>query len=383
MPERRTALPPCNFRFFFLLCLGQALLLIVVSFSFQFMVMHQMDHNYHSPYSLPMNAASNNDNPQQITNQHDTIKTNANKPIVAYTVTLTGCGKNDKRYSSSEAMGLIHQGAAVLAHSIQLAHAQSSKYDYQMYALVHPAAKECSVHLPQLGYTVLIRNTPFDKQDIRQKFLRENIDKASCCGEKEFVKLYAYTLVDHPVAVVLDLDSLVLQPLDAFFDAILQGEELTKETYDKLPIHDYGPNSNKNNNTTPILPQKIDAFYTKDYNMINAFNHENAGVQGGFLMVRPSEAVFDEYIDLVLEGNYVEGRGWGGKYGYFFGGAQIQGICAYYYAGLHPERGVELNRCRINSMVDSPFFASGSKGEGKCRDGREQCEDCRETNLAR
>ena len=38
-----------------------------------------------------------------------------------------------------------------------------------------------------------------------------------------------------------------------------------------------------------------------------------------------------EYIEIVLEGNYQDGRGWGGKYGWAFGGAQIQGICAYYY----------------------------------------------------
>ena len=40
---------------------------------------------------------------------------------------------------------------------------------------------------------------------------------------------------------------------------------------------------------------------------------------GGFLMVKPSEAVFEEYIDIILEGDYREGQGWGGKYGYFFG----------------------------------------------------------------
>ena len=298
-------------------------------------------------------------------------KLQSDKPTIAYTVTLTGCGKNDKRYSAADAMGLINQGAAVLAHSVHLAHVDS-KYNYQMYALVHPMAKECSLNLPNLGYTVLVRNTPFDKTDIRQQFLRENIDKASCCGEKEFVKLYAYTLVNHPVAVVLDLDSLVLQPLDHLFDAIIEGDKLKAETIQNIPIHD--PEKKR-------ITKRIDAFYTKDYNMINPFNHEVAGVQGGFLMVRPSEKVFEEYIDLVLEGNYIEGRGWGGKYGYFFGGAQVQGICAYYYSGLHPEEGVELNRCRINSMVDSPYFEKGSSGEGKCRDGREKCDDCRTTDV--
>ena len=78
-----------------------------------------------------------------------------------------------------------------------------------------------------------------------------------------------------------------------------------------------------------------------------------------------------------MEGNYQEGRGWGGKYGWAFGGAQIQGICAYYYGMVHPERGVELDRCKVNSMVDNPRF----EGSGRCRDGRETCDDCRATPL--
>lgn len=89
-----------------------------------------------------------------------------------------------------------------------------------------------------------------------------------------------------------------------------------------------------------------------------------------------------EYIDIILEGDYRDGQGWGGKYGYFFGGAQIQGICSYYYGEKHPEMGIELNRCRINSMVDNPYFnhEEDKTGDGRrCRDGRTSCEDCRTT----
>ena len=111
---------------------------------------------------------------------------------------------------------------------------------------------------------------------------------------------------------------------------------------------------------------------------VNPGGEKYAGVQGGFLVIRPSEAAFEEYVDIVLEGDYREGRGWGGKYGYFFGGAQIQGICSYFYGERHPENGVELNRCRINTLVDSPYFKDG-KAAGRCRDGRASCEDCRST----
>ena len=50
--------------------------------------------------------------------------------------------------------------------------------------------------------------------------------------------------------------------------------------------------------------------------------------------VMKSTFVLQEYIDIVLEGDYREGRGWGGLFGYFFGGMQIQGknyLSAYKY----------------------------------------------------
>ena len=193
--------------------------------------------------------------------------------------------------------------------------------------------------------------------------------------------------------MVLDLDSLLLRSMDVLFDALLmsannynndEGRDM-KELLRQLPIHDL---NNRADNVASLLKNgKIEAFYTKDYNMINPGGEQYAGVQGGFLMIRPDESVFAEFIDLVLQGNYIEGRGWGGKYGYFFGGAQIQGICSYYFNGLHPEKGVELNRCRVNLMVDNTRFDGGDDGkaaaaaEGKCRDGREECEDCREVDL--
>merc|ERR1712032_962293 len=91
----------------------------------------------------------------------------------------------------------------------------------------------------------------------------------------------------------------------------------------------------------------------------------------------------DGGADIVLEGDYREGRGWGGKYGYFFGGMQIQGICAYYYGEKHPDVGVELDRCRINSMIDNPRFRKDNKKKpGQCTDGREKCDDCRTTDVS-
>lgn len=56
---------------------------------------------------------------------------------------------------------------------------------------------------------------------------------------------------------------------------------------------------------------------------------------------------------------------------------------AYFYRDKHPEMGLELNRCRVNSMVDDPHFGMDDKKKpGQCRDGRTNCEDCRTTDLS-
>ena len=48
-------------------------------------------------------------------------------------------------------------------------------------------------------------------------------------------------------------------------------------------------------------------------------------------MVKPSESVFEEYVNIVLEGDYREGQGWGGKYGYFFGKSMLDFYKVYLF----------------------------------------------------
>eukprot|EP00978_Attheya_sp_CCMP212_P008839 scaffold20780_cov53-Attheya_sp.AAC.6 len=242
-----------------------------------------------------------------------------------------------------------------------------------MYAFVHPDAKPCSDVVAKLGYEVLIRDTPFRTSDIRGDHLRETMNGfSSCCGAKEYIKLYAYTLLDHPVAVHLDLDSLVLQPLDDLFDAMLVND---------------GPNDSPMKQRIPVMfdamiPDRIDAFFTKDYNLINP-GDKYPSIQGGFIVVRPNQTIFDEYIDIVLEGNFVDGLGWGGKYGWSWGGRQIQGICAYMFGEKYPNKSVELNRCVYNNMADDPRMdeADPNTGLRQCKTLQDECQDCRETPI--
>jgi hypothetical protein len=86
---------------------------------------------------------------------------------IGYAVSVTGCGSDP-----------ITEGAAVLKHSIHLTSIRAGvgKYDYKLYAIVHPDAMECGAPLEELGYTVLKRETPIAVKDIKGKFLRERIE---------------------------------------------------------------------------------------------------------------------------------------------------------------------------------------------------------------
>ena len=57
---------------------------------------------------------------------------------------------------TSNAAGLT-DAALVLRHSIHKMH-ETSKYDYKMYAIVHPQAERCRQPLNDAGFEVLVRN---------------------------------------------------------------------------------------------------------------------------------------------------------------------------------------------------------------------------------
>ena len=283
------------------------------------------------------------------------------KATIAFAISLTGCDRN----------GLHVQGAAVLGHSIRLNSAanpqSSSRYGYKLLIFVHPDAVSCAKPFEDVGFEVLVRETPVNVTEIRGEFLRTHVHKIGCCGAKEYLKLYSYhqMMMEYPVVVHFDMDCILLRPLDDLFDAMIEGPQSTAAK--NLPVMFGNP-----------LPEKIDAFFTRDYNMIKP-GKKYPGFQGGFLVVRPSQEAFEEYRELILEGNFVGGAGWNRTFGGYWGAQQIQGLCSYYYDGIHPGTAVELNRCYYNQMVDNP--KNGESGDGECRDGRDECQDCRETKI--
>ncbi|KAL7526526.1 hypothetical protein ACHAWF_001805 [Thalassiosira exigua] len=238
-------------------------------------------------------------------------------PTIGYAVTVSGCPRANG--SRGDFGAGISDGAAVLMHSIHLNSIRNegsgSRYDYKMYALVHPGAESCArPALEPLGYEILLRDVPVPLDEIEGKFLREKVPKNGCCGEKEFVKLHAYTLQQHPVVVHLDLDTLVLKPMDRLYDVIINrapkdgsngGIDVAFD--DPLVSAAASPGS------------EINAFFTRDYNMAHS-NMKHAGVQGGFLVLRPSIEVYNEFVSIIRKGDFRENKGWGGLgFGPFYG----------------------------------------------------------------
>jgi hypothetical protein len=265
---------------------------------------------------------------------------------------------------------LLCDRAAVLKHSIHRAHASTGRYDYAMYAIVHPTALSCTAPLSDLGFTILEREVFVDVEDIEGEFLRSKIRDNGCCGEKELIKLEAYTLTQHEVVVHLDLDVLILKSLDELFDHMLSTDATTGRVLDSFMWPDQ-----------PV-PERVDAFYTVDYNMVNP-KAQYKPVQGGFLVLRPDLKVYEDFRAIVKEGDFRQGKGWGGVVGPFYGSMTFQGLIPYYYSALHPGHAVELNRCLYNQMSDNPRTARTVNDvvSGDCRTGQEGCEDCRSRPL--
>ncbi|KAL9189634.1 hypothetical protein ACHAXT_009309 [Thalassiosira profunda] len=301
------------------------------------------------------------------------LQTPPSKPIqIAYAISLIKCG--DFQSSTS---GLL-DAATVLRHSVHATSVRTpgsgSKYDYKLYAIVHSNAKDCSHILSDLGYEVLIKDSPVQISEIKGEYLRKNVHKEWCCGADEFVKLYAYTIDEHPIVVHTDIDFMYYQPMDSLFDAMLLPHDSEEGRAARKQIEMEYPEK--------TIPNNIQAYLTRDYHQV--IPGRKAAFQAGFIVLKPSQEV--EITSAASPAR----NGWGGMgYGGVVGSMAMQGLPAYYYDVIRPNTTVELNGCRYNHMganifyEDVPNFIKRYRDlHGKCRRNVKGCEDCRKTDLS-
>ena len=181
------------------------------------------------------------------------------KPIqIAYAISLIRC--SDFQSSTS---GLL-DAATILRHSVHKTSIRTpgsgSKYDYKLYAIVHTKAAGCSHVLSDLGYQVILKDSPIQISEIKGDYLRKNVHKEWCCGADEFVKLYAYTITDHPIVVHTDIDFMYHQPMDTLFDAMLLPGDSEGGKMARRAIEMEYPEKS--------IPDNIQAYLTRDYHQV-------------------------------------------------------------------------------------------------------------------
>lgn len=328
------------------------------------------------PMDLTAAIASTNDQNNQKLKSAPSPASEAVVATVAYCISVTGCGPDP-----------ITEGGAVLKHSIHRASSRGGtlggRYDYALFAIVHPQAMACATPLQKLGYTLLVRETPVAVSEIRGDYLRSKIEVNGCCGEKELIKLEAYTLTDYPIVVHLDLDVLVLKPMDTLFDMMMSSSSPSSPGVVDSKARDDAVMWQDEQHHQPIpFGADLNALYTVDYNMVNP-SVQYKPVQGGFLVLRPDMTVYEEFREIIRIGDFRDHHGWGGLVGPFHGSMTFQGIVPYYYNVLHPGQAIELNRCVYNQMADNPRTEKTVNDvvHGQCRTGQEDCPDCRAASI--
>ncbi|KAG7368648.1 hypothetical protein IV203_031391 [Nitzschia inconspicua] len=288
------------------------------------------------------------------------------KKTIAYAVSITSYDPKNKEAHLLDRAAVLHQ-------SIKLAMQQSTRYHFHLYCFLHPDAKSIALQMEHLGYRVQIRETPFNISDVPNgNFVAAQTN--GCCLEKEYIKLYSWLLDDYPVVIHMDLDTLVLRPMDDLFDL------MTDPSYDRKRFQNASMWTDMEKFEGPV-----DFLFTRDYNMVDPPRKKphQIGVQGGFFAVRPNAYDFQKYIDTIVSGeHWFEGIGWGGpklRFGGYYGAATIQGLASYYYGHLERNRSIELNRCHYNTMVDEPTHFNKRLNLTLCRTTEDSCQDCRMT----
>mmetsp|Transcript_8467 Transcript_8467/g.23723 ORF Transcript_8467/g.23723 Transcript_8467/m.23723 type:complete len:549 (+) Transcript_8467:178-1824(+) len=273
---------------------------------------------------------------------------------MAFIVSLTTCPDDDvqpgvdNRYDPKRA---FYDAAALLKYSVCEECAEvnvASKFNHTFYAIVHPLARICSDEgrgeydrvevLQSLGYRVEVKGEPLGIEDISDPYLSANVE--SDVGIRDLMKLHAYTLTRHKVVVLIDFNTMLLQPLDGVVD--------------------------------DLMASPARAAFAMDYATLLPANGLNHGANMGLFLLKPSFASFNELIELYKTTSYDPMLGWNSQgVAGFDGSMGTSGLLTHYYRS---KPFIELDKCIYNNDASNPH-----SDDGFCRNGDAHCDDCRFT----
>ena len=139
---------------------------------------------------------------RKLINSSLTYANHTPKKKVAYAITVTKDGP-------------FLDGALVLGYAAKRVHDSSkgfnSIYDADLVAFVAPGVVRARPILEQHGWRILEKALPVELEDIVNKQYVDRMRNSGCCGASEFLKLWAYTLIDYHRVIHLDMDSIIFQ----------------------------------------------------------------------------------------------------------------------------------------------------------------------------
>jgi len=168
--------------------------------------------------------------------------------------------------------GPFLDGAAVLKESVELLRSIHRK---EFVAIVHSGVQETRPALERVGFKIMEFEPPLSSSEIEGKHLRETIDNSGCCGTLELLKLRAFQLLEYDRIILTDSDFIFLKSLDHTVEA----------------------------------PEEIQ--FTYDHAM-DGKGSAAPPAQGGFFIIKPNLATYERLVDVVREGDFRPGTGWGG-----------------------------------------------------------------------
>jgi len=192
-------------------------------------------------------------------------------------------------------------GLAVMALSAEKM-AEKSAHRISLHAILPDTLpnqeKEREV-LAKLGLEALFVPVPVPLKQVKTKFAREQL--ALVLGEMEQLKYYGAALTDYDRVVILDGDTMWLQPIDELF--------------------------------TDASGAKLLGIYDHELDVVgSAFPPLNTG----FLLYTPDKSDFDTICNIVREGDFRPGSGWEGSGTGWTYGTGSQGILSFYYNQVRP-----------------------------------------------
>eukprot|EP00546_Thalassionema_frauenfeldii_P020972 CAMPEP_0178903840 /NCGR_PEP_ID=MMETSP0786-20121207/5373_1 /TAXON_ID=186022 /ORGANISM="Thalassionema frauenfeldii, Strain CCMP 1798" /LENGTH=1220 /DNA_ID=CAMNT_0020575241 /DNA_START=105 /DNA_END=3767 /DNA_ORIENTATION=+ len=245
---------------------------------------------------------------------------------VAFVVTIPSCPEDTTHPpADDDPSDAFYDAAAFLRHSVCNCTARNpdsgSTVESTFYAIVHPSAVSCLAPsgnenydrvkiLQELGYWVIIWAEPVSLSELpSNSYVRDNINNED--GIRDMLKIHAYDLTNHPVAVLMNFDSIFLNPIDDIITS-LQGSTNVKSYH-----------------------------VTKE---------DQTTVNAGMLFIKPNETEFNSIKYSFKSTTYDASNGWGGL-GYQ-GLGLVEGFLTYYYS-LNPSENVEYSPTSMDDYVVS------------------------------